>query len=137
MSQWHPLARAPGCFTMLSHCSIQLLLASHNFLSILGYFRNPRREQRCSSDITTLMFIVADLRVYGRLRFSRACRGEFHRESRSNHEVSLGSSHRPNQTPENNDVSRMQSRICLRNRNFFESSLCVDERDSRGRRMNS
>jgi len=135
MSQWHPLARAPGCFTMLSHCSIQLLLASHNFLSILGYFRNPRRGQRCSSDINSLMFIIADLRANERLRFSRACGGEFLRESPSNHELSLGSSSFPDQIPENNDVSRMQSRICLRNRNFFESLLRVDERDSRGRRV--
>ena len=62
MSQWHPLALAPGCFTILSHCNIHLLLASHNFLSILGYFFNPRRRQRCPLGInTSASFIVIDV----------------------------------------------------------------------------
>jgi len=78
MSQWHPLALAPGCFTILSHCSIHLLLASHNFLSILGYFFNPRRKQRCPLGISTLAsFIVID--VYDILANTRlnssTCRG--------------------------------------------------------------
>jgi len=78
MSQWHPLALAPGCFTILSHCSIHLLLASHNFLSILGYFFNPRRKQQCPLGINTLAsFIVID--VYDILANTRinsfTCRG--------------------------------------------------------------
>lgn len=57
-SQWHPLARAPGCFTMLSHFKIQLLLGSQSWWSMLGYLANPRCGHRCSLDTNIPSFIA-------------------------------------------------------------------------------
>lgn len=60
-SQWHPRALAPGCFTILSHCNIQLLLGSQICLSILGYLSRPRWGQRwptIEADNNSLSFII-------------------------------------------------------------------------------
>lgn len=76
ISQWHPLALAPGCLTILSHCSIHVLLGSQMPLSILGNLVKPRLEHLCRLSFATatsslfFFFIIVVRRIIKKARDS-------------------------------------------------------------------